>query len=577
MQIILHQLKRELSAQRGLLIAWSSLMVIQMLFGLTGLGGAFYGSHASPMTSQILMLLGATSAVGIVLLPAAIALIDPPTDESAHWRALPILPGQLLGAKLLAILVGVALPTILTQTLALVFIGAASWSWHVILDSASNLPAWMLVGFAFGAIAGNWKGFAVGLATLLVGNAMLAFVVNTWTGSHITSNTPVALLLFEKGIENFFSNNMLLLGSAAAVILRYFTRLRGELIVIAFVLGMPATVLIAPVLVGSLVPDYRSPETLDREEFSVAYDLPEQIIVVTNNNITRWHGHVPYSGLKLQGVKSPHFLAPSQLNTTVWAVNDARDSYSMIGQDWFRFPGRDSIAPWLRNPAHFMERHLSLPNAIPDFRIINPPHEAGDGFNLFDIQESTALLNQGTNINLNAQLLARIGTFVPTGILPLTSGSTITSNGTTIRIAAWLPDAGNKTQIKVNTRHIQFATEEDNHSNRRYLDPRRNPADLRYILVNEARGEACLSTTPSNSSTKNSYPLAFQSSVLSFSIADGPTNDLPIASDWLQDANLHVFRALYGPQVMLTNHMNDVEIHHLPRKSPPQKIELKYR
>lgn len=576
MQIILHQLKRELSAQRGLLIAWSSLMVIQMLFGLTGLGGAFYGSHASPMTSQILMLLGAISAVGIVLLPAAIALIDPPTDESAHWRALPILPGQLLGAKLLAILIGVALPLVAPQLIALAFIGAGSWSQHALWDCASNLPAWMLVGFGFGALAGNWKRFAMGLAALLVGNAMLVFVISTWTGSQITGTTHIALHLLEKGVGNILTNNVLLLGSVASILLRYFTRLRGEFIVIAFLLGLPATIYVVPSFVGSLIPAYESPSTPGSDSFSVEYDLPKQIFVVTNNSV-RWHGHVPYSGLKLKGVKPPHYLLPSHINTTVRAVNDARDHYTAIGQNWFRFPGRDSNTPWLRDPGHFMERHLSLPNAVPNLRIINPPYEAGAGFNLFDLEEHMAIRSQGTNINLEAQLRARIGTFIPIGVLPLTIGSTVSSNGTTIRLAAWLPQGGNKTQLKVNTRHVQFATEEDRPSNRRYIDPRRNPADLRYILVNKVRNEACLPSTPRSSSTKQVYSLAFQSTVLSFSIADGPKKDLPLDPDWLSAAKLHVYRAMHGRQLFLTNTMDNVDIYQIPRKSLPQKIELKYR
>lgn len=577
MHIILHQFKRDLSAQRGLLIAWSLLMTAQMIFTITGLGGVFYASYASPMTSQLLMLMGAGAAFGTVLIPAAIALADPPTELSAQWRTIPIRPWQLVTAKLLTILFGVALPLMLTQILTLIFTGAQSWSWYVILDCASNLPSWMLLGFSFGALAGNWKRFTVGIAALLVGNAMLVFVINTWTGNHITPTTSVALLLIERGIENVLTNNLFLIGSIAAILLRYFTRLRGELIVIVFLLGVPATVFVSPALLESLVPIYKPAKTPGVQDCSVEYDLPKQIFVVTNNTSIRWQGHVPYSSIKVQGANPPHFVLPSRLDTFVWAVNDARDFFTAIGQDWVRLPGPDSNAPWLRDPRHLMERHLTLSNAIPGFEIINPPYEPGEGFNLFDVEEHMALRSQGTNISLSANLTARVGTFFPTGELPLAIGSTISSNGTTVRVAAWLPDAGNQTQIKVNTRHVQFATEDDSYSNRKYLDPRRNPTELRYFLVNEARGEACLPRTPRSSSTKHSHPLAFQSTVLSFSSADGPTNDLPIASAWLKDAKLHVFRAVLGSQLLRTNQMDNVDIYQIPRKSLPKKIELKYR
>jgi hypothetical protein len=72
-------------------------------------------------------------------------------------------------------------------------------------------------------------------------------------------------------------------------------------------------------------------------------------------------------------------------------------------------------------------------------------------------------------------------------------------------------------------------------------------------------------------------PLAFQTTVLDYSIADGPETDRPIDREWLQGAKLHVFRAVIGRELVLSNTLENINLFTIPREPLPQHSETKFR
>jgi hypothetical protein len=575
MQILLHLIRQELLAHRGLFVAWALAQTAQSIFGITGLAGEFHRAQLSQITDQVAMLLGLLHYVGIVLLPAAIALGDPPVDESAHWRTLPIHRRQLLAAKLASVAVAVVLPIVIAQTFTLTVTGSAPWTLHLLLDLLGYLPAWLAVGFCFGALAGNWKRFAVAITSLLVGIWLLIFLVGTFNHrSDASDGFEFFLLTLDKGLDSFLTNNLLLLGAGAGIIARYLTRLPGAWISILITLGIPASALVAPRLLASFIPAYKAHATAGSENIQVSI---EQIHVVTNHGVVRWHGDAPFSALHPEHINPPQFLLPTRLETRLWTHNAALTSFTNIAQDSFHFAGRQSIHWWDTDAIHFQERHLNLPCAVPGMTILNPPADPGEGFRLFDAPEDMALRGRGAPMRLTTELYGNVGVYVKTGVIPLRVGSTLSTHGAIIRLTALLLDGGDKTQIKLNTRHVQFMTDIDDRYVNKSSDPRRRAADLRCILVNEKRREACLPSARQWSSQNHAYPLAFQTVVLDYAIEDGSDKNRPIDAAWMSDASLHVFRAMLGRRVALTNTFENIDIFAIPRDPLPPTNEVKER
>lgn len=106
----------------------------------------------------------------------------------------------------------------------------------------------------------------------------------------------------------------------------------------------------------------------------------------------------------------------------------------------------------------------------------------------------------------------------------------------------------------------------------------RNPLHLRYLLVNEERGEACLPTaTQSFHRGRRLTPLAMLRTIVDFSIATGPTHDQAIPEEWLAGAKLHIFRQLPAGSVVLRFTADDLDLAALPVKPYPTNIVTKYR
>ncbi|MBL6766097.1 MAG: hypothetical protein ISQ14_14170, partial [Verrucomicrobiae bacterium] len=328
MQVLLHLIKQELLAHRTLIVAWVAVQIAQSIFAITGMAGEFYRPLTSPLTEQAMMLFGVVHAIGIVLLPGAIALSDPPTDESAHWRALPVQAWQLLTTKLATVFIGVILPILCGQMFSLIYSDAGQWTADLLADQSGYLPAWIGVGFCLGAVAGDRRRFAIAIASLLVGTSLLMFVVHASSQhSHAAGRFEIAMMLLDDGLSNVFTNNLFLIGAGATILLRYFTRIHGAWLAVIFVLGVPATPLIAPRLLSGFIPALHLSTQTEIAEVRASYDPPERILIVTNNAGVRWQGYSPYSALHFHGVGPSQFVMPTKLETHLWIHNEERTSF----------------------------------------------------------------------------------------------------------------------------------------------------------------------------------------------------------------------------------------------------------
>lgn len=574
MNILLHQFNRERQSLGILLYVWLGTLALQWLIGATGLGGSFYGDRVNPLMDRTLGLLDVIKSLGIVLLPAALALADPPNDEEAQWRALPIRAGRLLAAKLLALLLWVALPLALMRYLLLVSADAGEWTGHMLLDVLSHLPAWVLLGFAFGALAGDWKRFAVGMVSLqVVAMLIVAVLQNFVHHGYDMANHPayVFFLLFESGIEDNFTNNFYLLAAVVAILLRYFTRLRGVWITAAFVAALPLAAVATPFFFSSWVPQFPGLKFEREDPLEAGYDRPSRMLIATNSGSVRLLGQLPYSALHLTGMTAPDHLLPLQLRSKVSATTNNGSSFSFIAADTFRFPGHVSPGNW---SARFgLERHLTLDRAVPEMKVVNPMPDSGEGFILFNLHEPILGQFAGARFDLDTELWVVPGAYVKLGELPLRTGAVLDANGTTMRVAAWLPDAGARTQIKLNQRYVRFATERDGPYVKSSMDPRRRPSNLRFILVNKQRREACLPDTQYATSGYGIVPIAFGVTLLSYSVRDVDGRPQSVAADWLAEAELHVFRSLTGVQAVIRTRLEDLKLGQLPIEPLPVHID----
>jgi hypothetical protein len=238
MPLVIHQLKRELLAQRAILIPWFLLLLIQLLCVATGFAGDFNRSNTPPLLKLLFDFMDLPLVLGPLVLSAAVALADPPAEEAAHWRTLPVRPPQLLAIKLLTLVLAVALPMLLVRIVTLALVGAGDWSGYAALDFIGNMPAWILIGFSIGAVAGTWKRFALGVIGLLVDTAVLPVFLDVWEFVE-SPNLSAFLQIFERALENFVDNNLFLFGAMIMVLLRYFTRLHPALITGCFILSLP--------------------------------------------------------------------------------------------------------------------------------------------------------------------------------------------------------------------------------------------------------------------------------------------------------------------------------------------------
>jgi len=101
MKIILHQFKQEFLAHRWALVLWLMLLALQLTCVLTGFWGTFFQSNGAGVDLGLFRLVEVAIGICVVTMTASFAMTDPPMNQYAHWRALPMRSSDLLLSKLM--------------------------------------------------------------------------------------------------------------------------------------------------------------------------------------------------------------------------------------------------------------------------------------------------------------------------------------------------------------------------------------------------------------------------------------------------------------------------------------------
>ena len=550
MKIILHQIKKEWLSQRWGFCTWYALLGIELLVVGSGFFGAFYKANHHPIGGDLSRFITVLIAIGTVLIPAALALADPPLKETASWRVLPVRSHHLLLAKLLTIVFFLLIPLCVTQLAALWLSDATMWSSAAMLNLLSSYPAWMLLGFGFGSATGSWRQFSI-VMTLFLSSWMLV-------------EGPLSLGRLEDSVRNCFENSVFLLGSVIIIVLRFFTRFHGLVLSCSFLLSVPWTVYFLPVCVRGYVPNYHTESMLTDKRITVDYAIPTQMVTYENQNKAKLKGLSPYSALRIDGSDAEHFLIPYRLDSVLNVLPHSNPSekkhfgfrYRFVPWNWSSF-GQRIITEDLDH-----ERIFALPNLMPEMTVINPVDSSQLEFDIFDLDENALPFIRESLVDLSTHWWLQPFRFEHLGDLALESGSALSTNGATLRLVAWLPDAEDRTQIKLHIRTVDFAS--TRHARR---DPRLRVESLRFVLVNEQAGEVCSTTMLSRFLKEHEWcRVGFHSVIFNYSVADsqGSEGSAPVAIDWLENAKVRVFRFIPGTQIKVGHYMEDVRITDLP-------------
>jgi hypothetical protein len=573
MHLVIHQLKKEFLAQRTGLLAFAAVLTVYVLFAATGFAGEFERPATRPLVAIVFELLA--GAIGIIpfVLAAAIGIADPPVDEEAHWRALPIRPHHLLLSKLLVLAVGIMLPLLLVRTLALTALGLQAWFYPMLMDLLSNIPAWLALGLAIGALTGDWKKFTMTMVAILAGNAL---VITSLEGFRDYFRGDSYRIL-EDGLEGFATTNVFFPGAVTILVCRYFTRWKKGVLMGTFAGTILVTIFFFPSMTRSLVPSEPVQQLAEKHQAAANVTLPSQLFTLTNSTPKRV-AHLSYTNLDLVGLSPTDFIEPLRLISTLQVHSQDGTSTTNLQTSYFDFPGSpfwyryNSVAPAL------MARHLLLGRAVPSLKIINPPFGPGDGFNLYEINEEMIAPHASQKIDLSAELKVELGTYKKIAELPLDESSSVVLASGKLALVRLQPQVAGRTQILVNELYLRFVEENDHPMVRQDpMGPSRDPIRLRYILVNQSRQEACLPVKQVAYRIQRLHPLSMRSSIIDFSIPAGPSKDEAPSEEWLDGAILHVFRKLPRGKSTIQINKEDLRINSLPLLPYPKETQIDYR
>ena len=490
MQLTLHQLKREFLAHRTGLLIYATALTGYVFCAVSGFAGEFDRSQTRPLIATLFELLEASLIIIPFFLAAAMGIADPPLDEEAHWRALPVRPQHLLLAKLLALSLGVILPLLLARMLALASYGLQAWFPHLFLDLLSDTPAWVVLGLALGALTGDWKKLSMTTISILLGNMLVIFALNSL---RMTSFGDLFRTI-ENGLQYFASNNVFLLGAVTILSLRFFTRWKKPTLISLFAVVVLLTTLLFPSLTRSLVPSEPTRQLANKSQVSVNIEMPSQVYGVTTSDPLRL-ANLPYSNLTIDGLSSPNYSLPLALRSTFRTRTDDKAPVKTIPSIYFRFPTRRIPILLNESSGDLLERVFSLARAVPKQTIINPPLMNKTGFDLYEIREEQLKIYGNQPLDLDVELTVQLGTFQKLAEIPLEESASVPLGSGRIRIARLQDQLTDKTQILINEQFLRFINEDDEryqYTGMKTMVPTRDPERLRYILVNESRSEACL-------------------------------------------------------------------------------------
>jgi len=573
MHLVIHQLRKELLAQRRGLLAFVSVLIAYIICIATGFAGEFDRSATQPLIAIIFELLA--GAIGIIpfLLAAAIGIGDPPVDEEAHWRALPVRSQHLLSAKLLALIVGIMLPLLLARTLALTALSLHAWFYPTLIDLLSNTPAWLALGLAIGALTGDWKKFTMTMVAILAGNVLIILSLEGFRDYFRGDSFRI----LENGLEGFTTTNVFFPGAATILVLRYFTRWKKGVLIGTFAGVVLVTPFLFPSMTRSLVPPEPVQQLADEHQAVAKITLPSQLFTLTNSSPQRL-AHLSYTNLELSGLRPADFIQPLRLRSTLQALSLDGTTTTNIQFSYFDFPGAHTPFTYNIASPDFMERHLSLARAVPSLRIINPPFGNGDGFNLYEINEETIARHASRKIDLTAELKVQLGTYIKLAEIPLEKSASVLLASGKLCIARLQPNVGGKTQMLINELYVRFVDENDHpFVPQEQIAPSRDPKRLRYILVNQSRQEACLPVKHVAYRVQRLHPLSMRSSIIDFSIANGPSKNEAPSEEWLEGAKLHIFRKFPRGKSTIQIKKEDLKINSLPTLPYPKETKILYR
>ena len=101
-------------------------------------------------------------------------------------------------------------------------------------DFVSYMPSWLLIGFGFGAAAGNWRRFGMSMTALLIG-VMLTLLLVEVIDDLADGRMFVGMLatVLTSALEQFMVCNVFLIGAVAVVMLRFGTDKRWGWLAVA--------------------------------------------------------------------------------------------------------------------------------------------------------------------------------------------------------------------------------------------------------------------------------------------------------------------------------------------------------
>ena len=573
MHLTLHQLKREFLAQRTGLLIYATAITAYVICVASGFAGELDRSQSLPLVAMVLELLETTLLILPFLISAAMGIADPPVDEEAHWRALPIRPQHLLQAKFLALIIGVILPLIVARTLALAAYGLQAWLPMMFLDLFSDLPTWILLGLALGALTGDWKKLSMTVVSLFLGMFLIILTLNN------LRSTPLGDLfhILEKGLQGFTTSNVFLLGTLTILGLRYFTRWSKRTLMSVFTVVVLLTIIFFPSLTRSLVPREPIHYQDNQDHVSADFERPSQLYALTNS-VPKRLANLPHSSLKIAGLPSTTFAIPLTLHSTFQVHSEDNTTITNIPSSYFRSPGQG--APILLNGTSpdLFERRVSLPSATPKHTIINPPLRKGNGFNLYEISEEQLTAHANHVFDLSVELTLQLGTYEKLAEIPLDESASLSLASGEIRLTRLQTQVTSKTQILVNELYLCFVDEDDAPYIRgNPKDSVREPDNLRYILVNENRSEACLPVKRESYRVQRLRPLSMRSTIIDYSIPIGPSKNQAPSAEWLREAKIHVFRKIPYGRTIIQMTLEDLDIKSLPLVPCPKEFENHFR
>ena len=556
MQIILHQIKKEWMSQRWALGIWYALLGMEVLM----IGSDFLGGFKNPSRggigdglSEIIKVL---VAIGVVMIPAALALNDPPTEETAHWQVLPVRPLLLLVSKLLVIVVFMLVPLCLMHLVAWWLGDVLMWTGIGLADLLGSYPSWMLLGLAFGAASGSWRTFSIVMILFWSGLMLAMLLVEGISSSNGLFMYWVYSSNLEAAIHNSFHNSVFLFGSVVLIVLRFFFRIPGKWLSAVFLVCFLMTVNLLPILVSGFVPPYQTEAMIQDKKITIEFEPPTTLLSYTNQNNIRVTGPSPYSKLTMDGLGKNYFLMPARLDATLQVYEEADPTVRRY------FSSRTSMVPsyfeHMPFENHILESMFAWRKMQQGMDVINPIESNEMDFEVFDVDSTVLKLRGNSVVDLDMHWWVKPYRFEHIGDLLLEVGSEFSNNGTTVRLAAWLPDGEDRTQIKLHVRTFVLPKQS------REVDPRWEVSCLRFLLINEQANQVCISTSSSYSTLSDLCHVGYHSIIRDFSLTDDSNDQRPVPDDWLENAKLRVFRVFPGAQTKVNHFMEEVNIVDLP-------------